>query len=206
MASKDYVFKFIASELLHSLDSLVEYRQISTNIEVIHMKKIIAIFSALLLIFLIKYYASNACYGIHLTSSRFAKHKGKQIMEYICDENIDNLKKAFCTQISSTHDLDSELNKLINFIDGKISPDFSVSEGGSLEQVRSGKTTLSHMNIVIRDISTDSKKYEIIIAYIAADDEKDKIGIEGITIFDITQTDDISKLSEDDIFEVGDDI
>ncbi len=155
------------------------------------MKKLLIILLiiplVLVLIFSIKIYNRNKCYGIYMTQSNYMDHKTEKFLDYICDEDIEGLKSMFCEKNKADCDLDKQLKEAFEFIDGDI-VSYDSPYGASGETTSDGKVIMSSMNPVIHNILTSNKKkYDIIFYYkIVYEEHPEYVGITQITITDIT--------------------
>lgn len=80
------------------------------------MKKIIL--SCMIVMFLIE--GCNSSNDTYTTSGEIAKQQSRSIIECVENGNSEALKDMFCEYIKKNHDLDSEIEKLLNYIHGEI--------------------------------------------------------------------------------------
>lgn len=119
----------------------------------------------------------------------------------------EELEGLFCKKIADRYDLESEINKAIDFIDGKIINDghrIGMGEAGS--KYRDGVKVDSHIRPHIEDLKTDTNHYYMIsfFSYLIYDGDPDCIGMTYLSVY---ETDKEGHLTENSYsYTVGEDI
>lgn len=114
----------------------------------------------------------------------------------------------FCTHIKNTHDLDSELEGLLNFIDGEIIS-YDITEGSrGFMSTSQERTEVMELLGDISNIKTDKgRTYNISFnAYQVYARDEDFIGITKISIVDRDTYTEESGYSEDGVVVIGETI
>lgn len=97
----------------------------------------------------------------------------------------EDLKDLFCKKVADSHDLESELNNAISFIDGKIvsvGRRYPMCETGS--KYRDGVKVDSHISPSLEKIKTDTHHYYDIsfFSYLIYAGDEDCVGMAELTV------------------------
>ena len=131
-----------------------------------------------------------------------ATEQSEYIMECVVNKDKEGLKSVFSKYISETHDLDKEIDEFFAFIDGEIVSydEPEGNEGGYTR--RDGEYTEKELNGYINNIRTDKgRKYVIsFLMYQIYKSNKDRVGVDIITISDVTDEECIVQVHIGNIF------
>lgn len=143
------------------------------------MKKFFAIFFFLPILFL------SGCI-IQIDSDEVEKQADIVLNAFKTGET-EELEGLFCKRIADSYDLESEINKAIAFIDGKIINDghrIGMGETGSM--YIDGVKVDSHNNSYLEKLKTDTNHYYMISfsSYLVYDGDPDCVGMTYLSVFE----------------------
>lgn len=143
------------------------------------MKKIFAIFFFLLLLFL------SGC--IITIDSGESDRQTDIVLNAFKTGETEELEGLFCKKIADRYDLESEINKAIDFIDGKIINDghrIGMGEVGS--KYRDGVKVDSHIRPHVEDLKTDTNHYYTIsfCSYLIYASDEDCVGMTYLSVYE----------------------
>lgn len=106
------------------------------------------------------------------------KKLAKQMVEYINKNDSDKIKGLFSEYCQTNFELEYEIGKLIDKIDGKIIS-YDIYDGGGEESIRDGKLVMESLTTHLNHVKTDTEEeYRISICeYLVYEEEKTKQGV-----------------------------
>ena len=114
-----------------------------------------------------------------------------RILKCLSDGDKETLKDMFSPKAKRRKRLDKEIDKAMEFFEGKVEKYITNIDGGDEIEVDKGKTTFYSKSLLIRDIQTDAgKTYTIYGLYYRVNDkDPESIGLSYISIYDYTDRD-----------------
>jgi len=111
-----------------------------------------------------------------------------RILKCLSDGDKETLKDMFSPKAKRRKRLDKEIDKAMEFFEGKVEKYFTDIDGGDEIEVDKGKTTFYSKSLQIKKIQTDTgKTYTIFGLYYRVNDkDPESIGLRYLSIFDIT--------------------
>lgn len=164
------------------------------------MKKVLVLFLTASIIIL------SGCGKRHIQPWRVAKQYAETAIDCTIRRDIEGIKEMFCEEIQETHDLDEEIEELLDFIDGNIisydepdgKPSGSSSDwDGVIDQAISG---------YIDEIKTDKGgRYRInVYGFTEHRNHKEYIGITCMDIIDKALYDEKNSYPDEAEVAIGD--
>lgn len=124
---------------------------------------------------------------------------GTEIIRCFKEKDTEGLKSMFCSKISNSHDLDSEISAAMDFMEGEIeSYEISAGTGWSYD-VDSGEWTRESIKPHINIETSVGKKYRVPYGYVLIN--RDNPDHEGMFFMKIIDTE-----SEEERVEIGGDL
>ena len=120
-----------------------------------------------------------------IQAKQIANEQAEIILDCLKTGNSEKLEALFCKNVSSSHDLKTEIAEAIEFIDGNIIDDGSWFGLSSADKsVDNGKTTKLNIRPGMHKVKTDTgKEYNIrFVNYLIYEEDPDNVGITYITI------------------------
>jgi hypothetical protein len=110
------------------------------------------------------------------------------MLKALSENDKETVKSMFSKKVKKRKELDKEIDKAMEFFEGKVLEYYSGVSGGDELEVDNGKTTYFSLSIQIKSIKTDANKtYSIYgLYYVVNDDDPDSIGLRYISIYDDT--------------------
>lgn len=163
------------------------------------MKRILVLFVASVIVIL-------GCGKKHIQPWRVAQQYAETVIDCAKQRDSEGIKELFCKEIQETHDLDEEIEELLDIIDGNIisydEPDGESSGNtsdwdGVIEQEISG-----HIN----GIKTDKGGRYIInvFGFTEYRNHKEYIGITGMNIIDLALYNEENDYPDEAVLSIGD--
>jgi hypothetical protein len=117
-----------------------------------------------------------------------AEGRSARILKCLSEGDKETLKDMFSPKAKRRKRLDKEIDKAMEFFEGRVEKYFTDIDGGDEIEVDKGKTTFYSKSLLIRDIQTDAgKTYTIFGLYYRVNDkDPESIGLRYLSIFDIT--------------------
>ncbi len=114
-----------------------------------------------------------------------------RILKCLSDGDKETLKDMFSPKAKRRKRLDKEIDKAMEFFEGKVLEYYPYVSGGDDLAIDNGKTTLYSESIQIKKIKTDSDKiYSIYgLYYTVNDKDPESIGLSYLSIYDYTDRD-----------------
>ena len=127
-----------------------------------------------------------------------------KMLKALSENDKDTVKSMFSKKVKKRKELDSEIDKAMEFFEGKVLEYHYDVSGGDEMDVDNGKTTFFSLSIQIKSIKTDANKtYSIYgLYYVINDKDPDSIGLRYISIYDDTNEKE-NEISSS-VVEVGD--
>ena len=123
-----------------------------------------------------------------MSPGHIAKTLGPQIVEYINNNDAESLKELYGEKVHNTDscDLDEELQKLFDFVNGTITSYSRIKLGSEEASYESGKAVKNSFDIRIEDAETDTgEMYLIVLGYVSVNNEHpDRVGMYVLSVFD----------------------
>ena len=119
------------------------------------------------------------------------KRRCAKMLKALSENDKDTVKSMFSKKVKKRKELDSEIDKAMEFFEGKVLEYNSSVSGGDEVSVDNGKITFFTLSIQIKSIKTDANKtYSIYgLYYVINDKDPDSIGLRYINIYDTTGKD-----------------
>lgn len=107
-----------------------------------------------------------------------AKKLAKQMVQYINDNDSDKIKTLFSEYCQTNFELEYEIEKLFDKLDGKIIS-YEIYDGGGEERIRDGKLIMESLSTHLNHVKTDTEEEYIIsiCEYLVYEEEKTKQGV-----------------------------
>lgn len=121
-------------------------------------------------------------------SDAIAKENCEEIMDYLSNNDEEELKKMFCKRTAEGGLFEIEIEKAMEFFQGEvISHDSLVGKTGGGHFAKNGKVMKLDIRPHISNIETDTDKtYDIrFYSYLIYEEDEDVVGISQLTITDI---------------------
>ena len=121
-------------------------------------------------------------------SDAIAKENCEEIMDYLSNNDEEELKKMFCKRTAEGGLFEIEIQKAMEFFQGEVvSNDSLVGNSGGGYSAKDGKIMKLNIRPRISNIKTDADKvYDIsFISYLIYEEDEDLVGISQLTIIDI---------------------
>ncbi len=117
-----------------------------------------------------------------------AEGRSARILKCLSEDDKETLKDMFSPKAKRRKRLDKEIDKAMEFFEGKVEKYITNIDGGDEIEVDKGKTTFYSKSLQIRKIQTDKGKIYTIFGlyYRVNDKEPESIGLRYLSIFDIT--------------------
>ena len=132
------------------------------------------------------------------------KRRCAKLLKALSEKDKDAVKSMFSKKVKKRKELDSEIDKAMEFFEGKVLEYNSSVSGGDEINVDNGKITFFTLSIQIKSIKTDANKtYSIYgLYYVVNDKDPDSIGLRYISIYD--ETNEKGNEISSSVVEVGD--
>ena len=113
------------------------------------------------------------------------------MLKALSENDKETIKSMFSKKVKKRKELDKEIDKAMEFFEGKVLEYYSGVSGGDELEVDNGKTTYFSLSIQIESIKTDAGKTYLIVGfyYVVNDYDPDSIGLRYISIYDYTNRD-----------------
>jgi len=120
-----------------------------------------------------------------------AEGRSARILKCLSEGGKETLKDMFSPKAKRRKRLDKEIDKAMEFFEGKVLEYYPYVSGGDDLAIDNGKTTLYSESIQIKKIKTDSDKiYSIYgLYYTVNDKDPESIGLSYLSIYDYTDRD-----------------
>ena len=117
-----------------------------------------------------------------------AEGRSARILKCLSEGDKETLKDMFSPKAKRRKRLDREIDKAMEFFEGRVEKYITNIDGGDEIEVDKGKTTFYSKSLRIRDIETDAGKIYTIFGlyYRVNDKDPESIGLRYLSIFDIT--------------------
>lgn len=150
------------------------------------MKKYVSLILTAVII-LVSFVGCSSEYENGMTPGRIAKTLGPQIVDYINNNDSESMKALYSEEVHNTSscDLDEELQKLFDFVNGNITS-YSIRMGSESSSGEKGKIVKNNFDVRIEDVQTDTgETYIIVFGYISVDsDQPDCVGMYRLSVYD----------------------
>lgn len=101
---------------------------------------------------------------IQINQNRIITEKASTIYEAIKDKDTKTLKESFCSKVIANHDLDSEIQKMFDFIDGEFISYEKVTDPGIGETIENGETSRLIGAPLIHNVKTSTNhEYDVLV-------------------------------------------
>ena len=120
-----------------------------------------------------------------------AEGRSARILKCLSEGDKETLKDMFSPKAKRRKRLDKEIDKAMEFFEGRVEKYITNIDGGDEIEVDKGKTTFYSKSLQIKKIQTDAgKTYTIYgLYYRVNDNDPESIGLRYLSIFDTTGRD-----------------
>ena len=120
-----------------------------------------------------------------------AEGRSARILKCLSEGDKETLKDMFSPKAKRRKRLDKEIDKAMEFFEGRVEKYITNIDGGDEIEVDKGKTTFYSKSLRIRKIQTDTGKIYTIygLYYRVNDKDPESIGLSYLSIYDYTDRD-----------------
>lgn len=133
----------------------------------------------------VSFVLSACAYSNNVNYEDKAEKKAENIVEYINNRDLKELANLFNEYSQESEDLERELKRFVNSIDGKIELYDFIYKGEKSSSIRDGKVTKQVVTSNLEKVETDQEKYYLIqFDECLIEENESLIGIECLSIRD----------------------